>query len=486
MWIKYVTRRLAVQAAQAWNFGWGKAMKKVYGISVESTLVFRDSQKTEYYVDAIQYKKYITGLYKLLKNEQFIQDFHAKARMTLEKILRDTIKKFTINLSKLSNDELLRLYTDFVLPNLEQFYIRMWTVFNINEPLVEVIKKELKKQIKSSTIVDNHLLKLSSPLIPNDILNERIDLLKLAAQKATISDSKYKSLLKKHTERYQHIPMFDFDHEPYSYKYFFKQAQTIKDAGRELIKLKRVFKERQLEIKQIIQQVKPDNKLLELIRFLQENVFLRDYRDMIRQKYNLELRKFYLEVGVRLGLSIEEVAALTNEEITTNLKGRTKFPQDEIIRRAKAYLLIQKGTKIRIYSGDEAISKAGHELNRKSTFQKNELAGIIGSKGKARGRVAIVFTNKDLGKIRRGDVMVTTMTRQDFVPALRKSSALVTDEGSIICHAAIIARELKIPCIVNTKIGTKIFRDGDYVEVDAVQGIIKKLSNLRGAKLSTV
>jgi len=67
------------------------------------------------------------------------------------------------------------------------------------------------------------------------------------------------------------------------------------------------------------------------------------------------------------------------------------------------------------------------------------------------------------------------MTRQDFVPAMRKAVAIVTDEGSVTAHAAIIARELGIPCIVATKIATQIFEDGDTVEVDAEKGIVKKV-----------
>lgn len=69
MWVKYVTRRLAVQVAQAWNHGWGKAMSKVYGLQVEKTLVFRDQKKTDYYLDEKQHKKYVTGLYRLLQRE---------------------------------------------------------------------------------------------------------------------------------------------------------------------------------------------------------------------------------------------------------------------------------------------------------------------------------------------------------------------------------------------------------------------------------
>ena len=69
VWSKYITRRLAVQVAQAWNFGWGEAMKKIYGISVNKTLVFRDAQKTEYYVDEKEHKEYVKGLYNLLKDK---------------------------------------------------------------------------------------------------------------------------------------------------------------------------------------------------------------------------------------------------------------------------------------------------------------------------------------------------------------------------------------------------------------------------------
>ena len=72
-----------------------------------------------------------------------------------------------------------------------------------------------------------------------------------------------------------------------------------------------------------------------------------------------------------------------------------------------------------------------------------------------------------------GDILVTGMTRPEFVPLMKKSSAIITDEGGITCHAAIVSRELKIPCIIGTKIATQILKDGDLVEVDADNGVIK-------------
>ncbi len=62
------------------------------------------------------------------------------------------------------------------------------------------------------------------------------------------------------------------------------------------------------------------------------------------------------------------------------------------------------------------------------------------------------------------------------MPILRKCSAIIADEGGIMSHAAIISRELKIPCIIGTKIATKVLQDGDVVKVDATRGTIKKLT----------
>lgn len=478
MWSKYVTRRLAVQVAQAWNFGWGKAMKKVYGVSLENTLTFRDSNKTDYYVDKKQHEKYVVGLYKLLQDEKFVKNFHGEARIKLEGILRDIRKKFKRNLAELSNSELLEIYINFVLPKVGQFYVRMWTVFNIAEPLAVVLKKELGKSLKDNK-VDGCLLKLSSQLAPNDVLRERIDFLKIANVKDELNKEAFLNRIKKHTKKYQHIPMFDFDHEPYTISYFLQELKDVKNSSKELIKLKGLFVKNRKDFGKITKEIKPNKRLKSLLQFLKENVFLRDYRDMIRQKLNLELREFYSEIGKRLGLEVKEAAVLTNDEIIRYLKNNKKFPRGEIKKREKNYLLIQKGNEVKIYSGDQAANKFKKELGFGKSKRIKEIKGVIACQGFAKGRVKIIYTNKDLGKVKEGDIIVATMTRQDFVPAMRKAKAIVTDEGGIICHAAVIARELGIPCIVGTKVATEILRDGDLVEVDANNGIVRVLKRNR-------
>lgn len=67
------------------------------------------------------------------------------------------------------------------------------------------------------------------------------------------------------------------------------------------------------------------------------------------------------------------------------------------------------------------------------------------------------------------------MTRPELMPAVKKAKAIITDEGGLTCHAAIVSRELGVPCIIGTKIATKILKDGNLVEVDANKGIIRKI-----------
>jgi len=105
-----------------------------------------------------------------------------------------------------------------------------------------------------------------------------------------------------------------------------------------------------------------------------------------------------------------------------------------------------------------------------------EIKGIVGSTGLARGKVKIVQSASKPGIFEKGDILVANVTSPDFVPLMKKSGAIVVDEGGILCHAAIIAREFKKPCVVNTKVATKVLKNNDYIEVDAEKGIIRILN----------
>ncbi|AEF96319.1 phosphoenolpyruvate synthase [Methanotorris igneus] len=98
--------------------------------------------------------------------------------------------------------------------------------------------------------------------------------------------------------------------------------------------------------------------------------------------------------------------------------------------------------------------------------------GIGASPGIASGKVKVIFDINEIGKVEDGDVLVTKMTTPDMVPAMRRASAIVTDDGGLTCHAAIISRELGIPCVVGTKEATKVLKDGMIITVDGEKGIV--------------
>jgi len=95
--------------------------------------------------------------------------------------------------------------------------------------------------------------------------------------------------------------------------------------------------------------------------------------------------------------------------------------------------------------------------------------------GKAIGVARIIQDPKKRQTFHTGDILLTGMTRPDFVPLMKKASAVVTDAGGVLCHAAIVARELKKPCIIGTQTATLAFRSGDRAELDAAKGVIKKI-----------
>ncbi len=98
--------------------------------------------------------------------------------------------------------------------------------------------------------------------------------------------------------------------------------------------------------------------------------------------------------------------------------------------------------------------------------------GLGASPGIGMGKVKILAGPKEIGRMEKGDVLVTDMTTPDFVPAMKKAVAIVTNSGGMTCHAAIVSREMGIPCVVGTKNGTQTLKEGQLITVDASRGII--------------
>lgn len=135
--------------------------------------------------------------------------------------------------------------------------------------------------------------------------------------------------------------------------------------------------------------------------------------------------------------------------------------------------LVFANGEMKLFCGDEAreIENAVLGLDKRVDV----IQGTTAYPGAVVGRVRIVLDPQEAGDFCDGDILVAGMTRPEYVPLMKKAGAIVTDGGGILCHAAIVAREIKKPCVVGAKIATHVLMDGDMIEVDAGEGIVKRL-----------
>jgi pyruvate,water dikinase len=120
------------------------------------------------------------------------------------------------------------------------------------------------------------------------------------------------------------------------------------------------------------------------------------------------------------------------------------------------------------------IFKGGAEMTVKDETKVENIItkGLAASPGRVSGKVILLEDDMSLDMVQNGDILVTQMTTPDMVPAMTRAAGIVTDEGGMTCHAAIVARELGIPCVVGTTNATKLIHDGQLITVDGNIGVI--------------
>lgn len=224
-----------------------------------------------------------------------------------------------------------------------------------------------------------------------------------------------------------------------------------------------------------INNLKISKHLKNILRALRISITLQDQRKEIVLRTN----SFFVHAANRL-LDFYNMSNSTRQFVisTANplwLIEKTKNDLVESCRKAKnRFLWMTNSSPI---SGKEAEEKF-NELTFSLSVERGEkdvIYGMAAFPGKIRGRVLIVEKREDFRKVTPGTILITSMTRPEMVPIMKEAAAFVTDEGGITCHAAIVAREMKKPCIIGTKIATRVLKDGDLVEVDADTGVVRIL-----------
>lgn len=340
----------------------------------------------------------------------------------------------------------------------------------------------IKKYCEENKIKNYHKIfsVLSAPIDPSFINEEDDDLRKIAVKikKAGFKKEGLKKylkhkkelaiLVKSHLKKYSWIKSSYVGYGGYGLKEMEEEIKRmLKYKQNNILEKHKREKEKLFKKYEFTTEIKAISKLTEIF------IKWQDQRKIYTLTFVTLIDKILREISIRAKIDYDLLRYSYSKEFENILT--RKFDISELKKRREASLFIYKNGKISdIYTGQ----RAKNFLNAVSKFEfssADEITGIVVSVGKAVGRVKIVMTAQNIDKVKKGDILVAPMTRPEHLIGMKKAAAIITDDGGITCHAAIIARELKIPCIIGTKVATRVLKDGDIVEVDAEKGIVKIL-----------
>jgi phosphohistidine swiveling domain-containing protein len=382
--------------------------------------------------------------------------------------------------SKLSNNTLLSLYQEWYAAYIAEYGIAIGYQDSFSMHAQDFLFPHFSRIINGKGFadkLDEYYLTLMSPVDESFITQEyrdRLLLLKSVEEKKQILDQ-IKPELEKHAQKWHWVLNNYAKDICLDATYFKNQLQDIlnKDPSLEIQRLDEELVLLKKKKRALIEKLDLNEESIILIKITELFAYMQDERKkyvLIATHYQ---NKFMQEFGNRLTLDRKCMEYTYIHELKKLLEQK-KIDKSIFQERKDAVLVIHTLEGYEIYSG--ALAKT---LHQKIFVQKQEdvsqIKGMIACQGKVTGTVKVVQKIHDIINVSEGDVLVASMTRPEMVLAMKKAVAIVTDEGGITSHAAVVSRELNIPCIIGTKIATKVLHDGDLVEVDATKGIVRKL-----------
>lgn len=358
--------------------------------------------------------------------------------------------------------------------------------------LREQAKGMVVSKAKESNDIDEMLSLMLSPEEPTYEEQEQMDLLRLVAdiqaqpdlsQRFVVAAEQkaYEALLEslaaswvrrleEHHRRYCFTAIFEHGLRPLS-AYVDDVARLLQSTHDARARLQ------QQEQDRLVQQTRRSALVAELGLSIEEQSFFCSYRQALSlkslrryiQMYALYRMAPVLEgIARRLAVDLETVHWMLPGEVESALKGGAVSP-DTIKRRLGSRFVAKEDAHV-----FERIASDGESEATEAFVQTREWRGLTANRGYATGQ-AFLLTSERLGSVPQKSVLVLSHTRPEFAPAFAQAAAVVCDQGGVTSHAAIMARECGIPCVVATKTVLNAVSDGDMLQVDANQGVVRLL-----------
>ena len=474
-WHKVLSRKCDVQKSMQFVYGMaGDAWRTLRLQPVSNQFYYFDGLTTHGYSDLKQYDRYITSIKRKYADINFVKNYPER----ILRVCKGALQRAQV-LNKKIDKSLNNEQTLSVLYKYEKiwrdFYPWAWTFF-YSANLEDVVFNELKKIIGNEQTLETMPI-ITAPEKVTPIISAEIATLKLA--QIELQSAPAQRLARKMAAQYGWMSVYNFNDNPRTTEYYLREAKELQKSNINLKeKLTGISNQRktgQKYYRLFIRGIK-DPLLKNQIGLLHQMGYLRDFRESVRDKLTLMEKPLYQAISRQLGFSMEETTALMTAEIAQALFSEKirRSCREKAKKRLSGFVYIFKNGREKVVENEFEIREyAKSQVNEDLT---KELTGKVAYNGGiVRGRAKIVYSGGEVGKVLPGDVLITPATKPDFVPAMKNAVAIVTDEGGLTSHAAIVARELKKPCIIGTKLSTRMFKDGDLIQVDSNTGVVKKL-----------
>jgi phosphohistidine swiveling domain-containing protein len=394
-------------------------------------------------------------------------------------------------IEKLSNQEIAKHYLEYAKQYVA-FHFRNTPAWWLGALAAE---EELKKYLQNNypkRDVNVLLSTIIAPLeYPTENFQEEMSLLSIAIklQRQGIYKiknyqtlpEKIKTELDRHIQQYSSLPFGYNTGVVWRAQDFVKRLRLMlkkNSATEKAIKLKEIKNKKIIRDKTLV-NLKLPAPIYNLVIALRQLAYLQELKKTTQTRSHPLLQMTVKpEIARRLKIEPKHLDYADALEVANFLEAGclSSAQRKSLIAREICSVVFIRHEKLSWLVGREALQFMKVNGLLIAANHAKEIKGQPAAHGLVRGRVKICRTSNEINKIKTGDILVTAMTTPDFVPAMRRAAGIITDEGGITSHAAIVARELKKPCVIGTKVATQILHDGDMVELNANQGIIKILT----------
>jgi len=446
------------------------------GSKFDFLMVFDAAFEKIYYRQSSKSKEMEQFIAERINDVSFWEKHVDRGDQELDRIFEEFSRYSEKDLSNYNDSELLQKFRGFCSDSAD--FIGLLSSLNLVVPALtdklqkDSVQPKLAKLGKENEL--NQIMGLFSQSLGLSVyIEEETELLEVAEKK---NSPEFEVALGSHVKKWEKMA-FGSGHKLLTREQFLERITEAKEPEKLLPELKQKSILIEREIQNAVSLLGFDEKEKLLLKVIRRLLFQKTREDFILSLLEFIILTFFKEISKRKNISLDQAKMLTIDEAIAVLGGK-RINEAELAERKKAALIIQFKNKQFVVSGEEAKKLHKRLIKDVAPTKFNGiLKGLTGCPGFATGKVRLIQHLTHLEQLKQGEILVTASTNPAFVIAMKRAAAIVTDEGGITSHAAIVSREFRIPCVVGTKFATQSLQTGDFVEVDANNGIVKLIKS---------